>query len=154
MRDEAIERGLIRARDADGRHHARSNFADDLFPDFGASWNVSQRYAIEREARGLEPLVVTRDAVLLQQRAVIGSGCAMVCGRDRCRSLTSRRCRGLTGSRRRQGMVRRAQEHGDPRGKTNEDASSHWRHFPLYFSGVGAKIISVRAGRREHPASK
>ena len=83
MRDETVECSRVWPRDADRRHHARAHLPDDFFPDLSASGNISKRDAFEHQPRCLEAFVVTRDAVLLEERRVIGRWSSSGLGRRR-----------------------------------------------------------------------
>ena len=68
-RDERLAGGLVRTRQSGWRHHAGADLANHFFPDVGMGRHVADPRRIEREVGGLQPLVVTADAVLIDERA-------------------------------------------------------------------------------------
>ena len=75
--DEAVRGGVIRPRHAGRRHHAHSHLANDLLEQVALleeiAGGVRGVEAFERQPPGLRTLVVTGDAVLLQQSAMVWS---------------------------------------------------------------------------------
>src|SRR5262249_56721496 len=66
--------GERRTADIRRRHHARAELAHDPFPDV---WMIACRREIEmfeRKVRGLQPVVMAGDAVLVERRAVLLDG--------------------------------------------------------------------------------
>ena len=53
------------------RHHSCSQFPDNLFPDFRVIADRGQIQVFKRKIRGLQPIVMTRHAVLVEQRALL-----------------------------------------------------------------------------------
>ncbi len=66
--------GERRARDVGGRHHAGAQLPDHLLPHLGVVRHLHQVEALQRQIGGLESIVVTGDAVLVQQRAWLFDG--------------------------------------------------------------------------------
>ena len=56
------------------RHGARVHLAHDLFPDFGCSTGVGDVDPVQPQVRSLEPFVVARDAVPIEQTTGAGRG--------------------------------------------------------------------------------
>ena len=81
--DERVTRRGVRPRQSGWRHHARPDLADHLLPYVRVRGDVGQILRIEREVAGLQPLVVTGDAVLVDGRAAVRRGG----GRRRLRRL-------------------------------------------------------------------
>ena len=80
LRFEPTGETLIRGRIGPGhtgrRHGARPQLADYLFPDFGLGRNLVEVHVVQREAAGLESLVVAGDAIFVEQRTLgIGGPC-------------------------------------------------------------------------------
>ena len=65
----AATAGLVRPRAADRRHRAGAQLADDLLPDLGVLGGTGGIDRVERQAGGLQPLVVAGDAVPVEDRA-------------------------------------------------------------------------------------
>ncbi len=60
----------VRARQTGWRHHARAQLAHHFFPLLGVLANVREIQLVEHQARGLQFLVVTGDAVLIENGAL------------------------------------------------------------------------------------
>ena len=71
-RDERVERDLRRARKTGRRHEAAAHLLDDLLPQLALGAEVRGVNLIERQVAGLEPLVVTGNAVGVEERAAGG----------------------------------------------------------------------------------
>ena len=69
IRDRLPRRGARGTGPAGGRHRADAQLADDLFPDARIVRDRRRVRGIEREPGRAQPLVVTRDAVAVEQRA-------------------------------------------------------------------------------------
>ncbi len=67
---QAIVRCQVGARHARRRHGSSAQFADHFFPDVGVRRDGAKIHGVQREAAGLEALVVTGDAILVEDRAV------------------------------------------------------------------------------------
>ena len=68
---EGVEHGALGPPRAARRHHARADLADDLFPRRRVLPDVFEIHPVEQQAAGLQPLVVTGDAVLIEQRRLL-----------------------------------------------------------------------------------
>jgi NAD(P)-dependent dehydrogenase (short-subunit alcohol dehydrogenase family) len=64
------ERGALWTRSARRRHQTRTNFARDLLPGFGLGSDMLGVEFIEHQVAGFQLLVVTRDAILIDERAM------------------------------------------------------------------------------------
>ena len=65
-----VDRRLRRARHTGGRHRAGLQLAQHLFPDLAVRADVVEPRNIKGEVLRGPPLVVTTDAVLIQERAL------------------------------------------------------------------------------------
>ena len=106
--------GVVRTRPGTGRHGAGPQFPDHLFPLRGMRRDVRRVDRLKREAAGLQPVVVTGDAVTVEQRLLIEF--------DR----GARRTRGLG---RRRGRRSRRQDDGDTACNRRECKSRASRHL-------------------------
>ena len=68
--DKAIERGGIRSLHIGWRHHACAELPDDLLSDFCLIGNMVQVQLIEQQIGRLQPGIVARYTVLIEQRPV------------------------------------------------------------------------------------
>jgi hypothetical protein len=68
------ERGTLWTRSARRRHQARTNFACDFLPGFGLRSDMLEIEFIEHQVAGFQLLVMTGDAILIDERAMLGSG--------------------------------------------------------------------------------
>ena len=107
--DEAIEPCRLRARHARRRHHAGAHLADHLLPGFRGRGHGANVHVLQRQFAGFHAIVVTGDAVGLQQCAVIlrrRCGCGRRTASRRARLRRNRRLRGRRSSGRRWGLGR------------------------------------------------
>ena len=94
-RDRARSSGTTRARAPSPgraaaplrRHHADAHLADDFFQDVSVGGNVGQVDLVQRQAGGLRALVVTGDAVFIEDRAGISGGLAAMDVGELCWTL-------------------------------------------------------------------
>ncbi len=63
----------LRARHASRRHHAGAKLPDNLFPSFRTSRDLRRIHRLQREAAGLQPVVVA-DLAILRNELLIGCG--------------------------------------------------------------------------------
>src|SRR6185503_7531557 len=109
------------------------HLANDFLPGLRASGDVRQRESVERQAASPRALVVTADAVLIDQRAV---GRAL--GRDLRRALPRDLGRALT-------LAGGGSQHDDPRDEAEPDAPDHPRPFrpakPWRRRDLGVEIV-------------
>jgi hypothetical protein len=103
---ERVEHGSLGPRRTGRRHAARPDLANHLLPHLGARAEPIQVVGIQRQVRGLRPLVVTGDAVLRHHRLVAAAG------------RRGAGVRGLRGGVRGRG----SEEEGDPR---REESHAH-----------------------------
>jgi hypothetical protein len=66
-RRKRVVGGPIRTRPADRRHETGAELDDDLLPGRSVRAHVRQRQRVESKSRGFRPLIVTGDAVPIQQ---------------------------------------------------------------------------------------
>src|SRR5215831_3983401 len=71
-----IERGTLWTRSARRRQQTCTNFARDLLPGFGLRSDMLEIEFIEHQVAGLQLLVMTGDAILIDERAMLRGGCA------------------------------------------------------------------------------
>ena len=88
VRDHAAVVGGVGPGARPGRHRAGPQLADDLLPQLGMAGDVGDVDAFERQAAGLEPVVVTGDAVAVEQGLLVGRSLP---SRRRCGPLRGRR---------------------------------------------------------------
>src|SRR5688572_10688368 len=123
MRDEGIQRGARWPRHAGRRHLSAADLANDFLPRLRTGRDVRQGDRVEREPAGLRPLVVTGDAVLIDQRAL---GLALCLALSQALTLTQ----GLTlGRALTLGLTLAGcgGQHDDPRDEADPDAPDHPR---------------------------
>ena len=65
-RGETVKCRAVRPRGVLGRHHARAQFAHDSLPGHDIFFEMSQILCVEFEVPGLAPLVMTGDAILIE----------------------------------------------------------------------------------------
>src|SRR5690242_13801808 len=68
------ERGTLWTRSARRRHQTRTKFARDLLPGFSLRSDMLEVEFIEHQVAGLQLLVMTGDAILIDQRAMLRGG--------------------------------------------------------------------------------
>ena len=100
---EFIDRRLRRPADAGGRHQAGAELDDDLLPFRRVGRDIGDVQGIQRQSAGLEPLVVARHAIGVDER--LG-------GRRRSRGWRHRRGLCAGGGHRRQATRRRRHSPG------------------------------------------
>jgi hypothetical protein len=81
--NQGVHLGLGRPADTRRRHQAATKLAHDFFPHLGMCGYVTDVQGVEREIRGLRPLVVAREAVSAQEGAIRCRGWCKRC--DRCK---------------------------------------------------------------------
>jgi len=93
------ERGTLWTRSARRRHQTRANFARYLLPGFGLSSDMLEIEFIEHQVAGFQLLVMTRDAILIDEGAMLRSGWLLraqrrsgKCQKDRGRNQGSMHC--------------------------------------------------------------
>src|SRR5262245_38267403 len=64
-------------RSARRRHQTRTNFARDLLPGFGLRSNMLEVEFIEHQVGGFQLLVMTGDAILIDEGAMLRGGCLL-----------------------------------------------------------------------------
>ena len=114
---QAVIRRPIRPRPAGRRHHARPELPHDLLPDLRGVIDVIQVECIESQTGRLQPVIVTRDAVAIEQRAMRGAGL----GRGGRKGL---RCVRIGGT---EGIGGAGQQNPDPDGGQRGSRNSHRR---------------------------
>jgi len=68
------ERGTLWTRSARWRHQTRTNFARDFLPGFGLRSDMLEIEFIEHQVAGFQLLVMTRNAILIDERAMLRGG--------------------------------------------------------------------------------
>src|SRR5215831_8116397 len=70
------KRRTLWTRSARRRHKTGTNFARDLLPGFGLRSNMLEVEFIEHQVAGFQLLVMTGDAILIDERAMLRGSCA------------------------------------------------------------------------------
>jgi hypothetical protein len=71
--EEGVRSGFVGPGQSRWRHHISADFPDHLLPDFRVGGNVGEIKFVEHHSGGLGSLVVTDDAVLVEQRVLLGN---------------------------------------------------------------------------------
>ena len=101
LRGERVEDRALGAAGAARGHHPRSDLPDDLLPRLRVSADARDVQRVERQSGGLQLLVVTRDAVLLEKRRIGRRGRPRLCRQWPANAGHDvRTCVGLTSDRR------------------------------------------------------
>ena len=71
MAHECVNAGPLRPRHSSRRHHAGTKLPDNLLPSFRTSRDLRWIHLLQREAAGLQPVVVA-DLAILRNELLIG----------------------------------------------------------------------------------